>query len=69
MNEIKINMHLPPGMNAVVKNRVTNKNLFKRIVLEAEKINAKECLKDGIADSIGDFSEVYEIINRVKDYN
>ena len=52
MNEIKINMHLPPGMNAVVQNCVTNKKLYKRIIQEGARITPKECFEDGIIDKL-----------------
>ena len=52
LNELEINMYLPPGMMAVVVDKMSDKKLAKEIALQAKVVSAEEALKGGILDQL-----------------
>lgn len=50
MNEVELGMPLPPGMNAVIQDKITNKDTYREMVLMAKRFEPKEALAKGLVN-------------------
>ncbi|EGR30182.1 hypothetical protein IMG5_138860 [Ichthyophthirius multifiliis] len=60
MNEVELGMYLPPGMNAVLQDKIQDKNAFRDLVLLAKKFESKEAFQKGLVDKIVDPEQLFE---------
>jgi enoyl-CoA hydratase/carnithine racemase len=61
VNELEFGMHLPPPMSSIFRMKTTPL-VYRTLVLEAKRFDAKAALEAGLVDAIGDMDAVLKLI-------
>ncbi|EAR85087.1 enoyl-CoA hydratase/isomerase (macronuclear) [Tetrahymena thermophila SB210] len=60
MNEVELHMPLPPGMNAVIQEKISDKDAFRELVLQAKRFEAKEAFERKMVNKIFPPEKLFE---------
>jgi enoyl-CoA hydratase/carnithine racemase len=65
LNELDFGMPLKPAMNTIFLQK-TSPSVYRSLILEAKRFNAKEALEGGIVDGLGGMEEAMALIKERK---
>lgn len=66
VNELEFGAPLPAPMASIFRQKVSNPNTYRNMVLEAKRFNALEALKEGLVDGLGGLEETVALIRELK---
>ncbi|KAI3321935.1 enoyl-CoA hydratase/isomerase [Xylariaceae sp. AK1471] len=61
VNELEFGAHLPPPLSSIFRIKTTPL-VYRTLVLEAKRFDAKAALESGLVDAVGDMSTVLKLI-------
>lgn len=65
-NEIDIGMAIPTALLSIIKEKVTNSQDFRSVILEGKRFNGKEALEAGLVDGLGGLQEAIKLAEERK---
>ena len=66
LNELDFGAPLKPPMSSIFRQKLPSPHVYRSLVLEAHRFNAKEALEAGLVDVLGGLEEVLNLVEKRK---